>query len=92
MAAVSNLTGGHLLEKLASAIAAIGSIHLLTVFVDAASTLNDKRLWCVVIHLTLVVSASRPAARGSGATGGPQRRVTAFGDAESPHARVPCAA
>ncbi len=44
-------------NKVASSIVAISSIHLLKIFMNAASTDNDKMLWYVIIHLTFVVSA-----------------------------------
>lgn len=48
---------GSLKMKVASSIVAISSIHLLKVFMNVQATPNDKILWYVVIHLTLVVSA-----------------------------------
>ena len=48
---------GSLKMKVASSIVAISSIHLLKVFMNVQSTDNDKILWYVVIHLTLVTSA-----------------------------------
>ena len=48
---------GSLKMKVASSIVAISSIHLLKVFMNVQSTENDKILWYVVIHLTLVASA-----------------------------------
>ena len=44
-------------NKVASSIVAISSIHLLKIFMNAASTPNDKMLWYVVIHMTFVASA-----------------------------------
>jgi len=43
--------------KVATSIVAISSIHLLKVFMNINATENDKLLWYVVIHLTLVISA-----------------------------------
>ncbi|MDD2725232.1 MAG: TIGR00645 family protein [Methylovulum sp.] len=43
--------------KVASSIVAISSIHLLKIFMNINATENDKLLWYVVIHLTLVISA-----------------------------------
>ncbi|MGZ8136692.1 MAG: TIGR00645 family protein [Methylococcaceae bacterium] len=43
--------------KVASSIVAISSIHLLKVFLNIDDTPNDKLIWYVAIHLTLVVSA-----------------------------------
>lgn len=48
---------GSLKMKVASSIVAISSIRLLKVFMAIETTANDKMLWYVVIHLTLVVSA-----------------------------------
>ncbi len=48
---------GSLKMKVASSIVAISSIHLLKIFMNIPATDNDKLLWYVVIHLTLVVSA-----------------------------------
>ncbi len=48
---------GSLKIKVASSIVAISSIHLLKIFMNAQETDNDKLLWYVVIHLTLVISA-----------------------------------
>ncbi len=48
---------GSLKIKLASSIVAISSIHLLKVFMNIQSTDNDKILWYVAVHLTLVISA-----------------------------------
>lgn len=48
---------GSLKMKVASSIVAISSIHLLKVFMNVQHTDNDKILWYVLIHLTLVVSA-----------------------------------
>ncbi len=43
--------------KVAASVVAISSIHLLKIFMNIESTANDKLLWYVIIHLTLVVSA-----------------------------------
>jgi uncharacterized protein (TIGR00645 family) len=48
---------GSLKMKVASSIVAISSIHLLKIFMNIEATSNDKLLWYVVIHLTLVISA-----------------------------------
>jgi len=48
---------GSLKIKVASSIVAISSIHLLKVFMNIQATANDKILWYVVVHLTLVASA-----------------------------------
>ena len=43
--------------KIASAIVAISSIHLLQVFLNATSYSNDKIMWSTLVHLTFVASA-----------------------------------
>ncbi len=48
---------GSLKIKLASSIVAISSIHLLKIFMNVEKVSNDKILWYVVIHMSLVVSA-----------------------------------
>ncbi len=48
---------GSLKMKVASSIVAISSIHLLKVFMNVQHTDNDKLLWYVIIHLTMVVSS-----------------------------------
>lgn len=48
---------GSLKIKVASSIVAISSIHLLKVFMNIEATDNDKLMWYVLIHLTLVLSA-----------------------------------
>jgi len=48
---------GSLKMKVASSIVAISSIHLLKVFMNIQATDNDKLMWYVLIHLTLVLSA-----------------------------------
>lgn len=48
---------GSMKIKVASSIVAISSIHLLKIFMNIHATENDKLLWYVVIHLTLVISA-----------------------------------
>ena len=48
---------GSLKMKVASSIVAISSIHLLKVFMNIETTDNDKIMWYVLIHLTMVVSA-----------------------------------
>ena len=48
---------GSLKMKVAASIVAISSIHLLKVFMNINATANDKLLWYVLIHLTLVISA-----------------------------------
>lgn len=48
---------GALKIKVATSIVAISSIHLLKVFMNIQNTPNDKLIWYVVFHLTMVVSA-----------------------------------
>ena len=48
---------GSLKIKVAASIVAISSIQLLKVFMNINATSNDKLLWYVLIHLTLVISA-----------------------------------
>ncbi len=48
---------GFLKIKVAASVVAISSIHLLKVFMNIQQTDNDKLLWYVVVHLTLVISA-----------------------------------
>jgi uncharacterized protein (TIGR00645 family) len=54
---LGKLDSGTLKLKVAASIVAISSIHLLSVFMRALETPNDKILWYVVLHLTFVVSA-----------------------------------
>lgn len=44
-------------NKVAAAIVAISSIHLLKVFMNAQNIPNDKIMWYLLLHLTFVVSA-----------------------------------
>lgn len=48
---------GSLKLKVATSIVAISSIRLLKVFMEVENTENDKMLWFVIIHMTLVISA-----------------------------------
>ncbi len=48
---------GSLKLKVATSIVAISSIRLLKVFMEVENIANEKMLWYVIIHLTLVVSA-----------------------------------
>jgi uncharacterized protein (TIGR00645 family) len=48
---------GSLKMKVAASIVAISSIQLLKVFMNIDATNNDKLLWYILIHLTLVISA-----------------------------------
>lgn len=48
---------GSLKVKIASAIVAISSIHLLQVFLNASQYDNQKIMWTTLIHLAFVASA-----------------------------------
>ncbi|WAR44997.1 TIGR00645 family protein [Methylomonas rapida] len=48
---------GSLKLKVATSIVAISSIRLLKVFMEVENIANEKMLWYVIIHLTLVTSA-----------------------------------
>jgi uncharacterized protein (TIGR00645 family) len=48
---------GSLKMKVAGSIVAISSIHLLKVFMNIQQLQNDKIIWYVLVHLTLVISA-----------------------------------
>jgi uncharacterized protein (TIGR00645 family) len=48
---------GSLKVKIASAIVAISSIHLLQVFLNATQYDNQKIMWSTLIHLAFVLSA-----------------------------------
>lgn len=48
---------GSLKIKIASAIVAISSIHLLRVFLNVNEYANDKIMWTTLLHLTFIVSA-----------------------------------
>lgn len=48
---------GSLKIKIASAIVAISSIHLLSVFLNIETMANDKIMWTTLLHLTFIVSA-----------------------------------
>jgi uncharacterized protein (TIGR00645 family) len=54
---LGKLDAGTLKLKVAASIVAISSIHLLTKFVEAETTPNDKLMWYVIIHMTFVLSA-----------------------------------
>lgn len=57
LAWLGKLDAGSLKIKVAAAIVAISSIHLLKAFMNASVVANDKLMWLVIIHLTFVVSA-----------------------------------
>ncbi|CAL4041955.1 UPF0114 protein YqhA [Buchnera aphidicola (Phyllaphis fagi)] len=44
-------------NKVASSIVAISSVHLLRLFMEVEKVLDNKIMWCVIIHLTFVLSA-----------------------------------
>ncbi len=54
---LGKLDSGSLKQKVAAAIVAISSIHLLKAFMEAQHISNDKLMWYVIIHLTFVLSA-----------------------------------
>jgi uncharacterized protein (TIGR00645 family) len=54
---LGKLDAGSLKLKVAAAIVAISSIHLLQKFMDAEQIDNDKLMWYVIIHVTFVLSA-----------------------------------
>ncbi|WP_373053683.1 TIGR00645 family protein, partial [Thioalkalivibrio sp.] len=54
---LGKLDASSLKLKVAAAIVAISSIHLLKAFMNLETIPNDKLLWYVVVHLTFVVSA-----------------------------------
>jgi uncharacterized protein (TIGR00645 family) len=57
LAWLGKLDAGSLKVKVASAIVAISSIHLLQIFMDADQYANDKLLWYTIIHMAFVASA-----------------------------------
>ncbi|HHJ13610.1 MAG TPA: TIGR00645 family protein [Gammaproteobacteria bacterium] len=57
LAWLGKLDAGSLKQKVAAAIVAISSIHLLKAFMNAPHISNDKLMWYVIIHLTFVLSA-----------------------------------
>ncbi len=54
---ISQLDPGSLKIKVASAIVAISSIHLLQIFMNATNVTNDDIYWKVVIHVVFIFSA-----------------------------------
>jgi uncharacterized protein (TIGR00645 family) len=54
---LGKLDAGSLKQKVAAAIVAISSIHLLKAFMNATQIDNDKLMWYVIIHMTFVISA-----------------------------------
>jgi uncharacterized protein (TIGR00645 family) len=54
---LDEVNAGTMKIKLAIALIAISSIHLLSTFIDPAQQSTGTTMWQVIIHLTLVVSA-----------------------------------
>lgn len=54
---LDEVNSGTMKIKLALALVAISSIHLLATFIDPANQTSTAIMWQVIIHLTLVVSA-----------------------------------
>ncbi|MEZ5775369.1 MAG: TIGR00645 family protein [Hyphomicrobiaceae bacterium] len=54
---LGKLDTGSLKIKIASAIIAISSIHLLQIFLNVHSYPNDKVMWAMLLHLTFIASA-----------------------------------
>jgi len=54
---LGKLDVGSLKVKLASAIVAISSIHLLQVFLNAAEYADNKIMWMTVMHMAFIISA-----------------------------------
>ncbi len=54
---LGKLDAGSLKIKVASAIVAISSIHLLQIFLNSSKYTNDKILWSMLLHLTFIASA-----------------------------------
>ena len=57
LAWLGKIDTGSLKIKVASAIVAISSIHLLQVFLNANEYANEKIMWIMLLHLTFVISA-----------------------------------
>jgi len=58
LAWLGKLNANSLKMKLAAAIVAISSIHLLEVFMNADDIPDDKIFWYLILHLTFVLSAA----------------------------------
>ncbi len=54
---LDEVNSGTMKVKLAMALIAISSIHLLATFIDPANQTSTAIMWQVIIHMTLVVSA-----------------------------------
>jgi uncharacterized protein (TIGR00645 family) len=57
LAWLTKMDAGSLKLKVAAAIVAISSIHLLKAFMNIEQIANDKLMWYVIIHMTFVLSA-----------------------------------
>jgi uncharacterized protein (TIGR00645 family) len=57
LAWLGKIDTGSLKVKIASAIVAISSIHLLQVFLNAPQYDNSKIMWTTIVHLAFVLSA-----------------------------------
>ena len=57
LAWLGKIDSGSLKVKIASAIVAISSIHLLQIFLNAATYDNQKIMWATLMHLAFVLSA-----------------------------------
>ncbi|MGB5094144.1 MAG: TIGR00645 family protein [Parvibaculum sp.] len=54
---LGKLDSGSLKVKVASAIVAISSIHLLQVFLNVSQYTSDKIMWQTIMHMAFVISA-----------------------------------
>lgn len=54
---LGKLDSGSLKVKVASAIVAISSIHLLQVFLNVGEYTSDKIMWLTIMHMAFVISA-----------------------------------
>ena len=54
---LGKLDAGSLKIKVASAIVAISSIHLLQIFLNSSKYTNDKIMWSMLLHMTFIASA-----------------------------------
>ncbi|MDP0562473.1 MAG: TIGR00645 family protein [Candidatus Endonucleobacter sp. (ex Gigantidas childressi)] len=54
---LGTMDSSSLKAKVAAAIVAISSIHLLKVFMDASSVKDGMLMWYMLLHLTFVISA-----------------------------------
>lgn len=54
---LDEVNAGTMKVKLAIALVAISSIHLLATFIDPSTQTSNTIMWQVIIHMTLVVSA-----------------------------------